>query len=435
MNATIAPRLAEIVGAENVTDDPNQLALFSADFSEQPVIPAGLVVTPKRTKQIPTLMRVCNELAVPVTVRGGGMSYTQAHVPKVKGTVILDMSGLNRVVDLNITDMHLTVETGITWMEIERALEGSGLHLPFGGTFSGERATVGGGLGNNCSGHKSGQAVDYLIGLEVVLADGRTIQTGGRATGRPVQTIREYGPDLTGLFIHDAGTFGIKTLATFKLERRPGGSEFACFGFNDTDQMIEALVQLCRQGIATENAAFSEYHNKLLASQPKPTQDEMTAMTRAVRHMAPTRWHGWRYLMSMARPGGLRFLANWKHSLSIAVDGATPGIARKQIRAVKALMRSLGGTALPPTLPIVYRADPFQPVERLIVGGDERNCAFPTNRLTTLGNAHELYRVADSFFAENRVFMEAHGLAHTIILSVFTMTRLASNRSFTGATP
>ncbi len=230
--------------------------------------------------------------------------------------------------------MYITVEAGCTWKQLYHVLDGTGYHLAFGGTMSGERATIGGALGNNAAAIKKGQAVDNVLGLEVALADGAGDPNGrprhgparrshARATGRPVGPMQHYGPDLTGMFMHDAGIMGVKTQVTLRIERRPGGSAFATFGFQQTPALIDAMCDLCRQGLMTDNAAFGEYHNRLFAGEPRPSREQMREMARAVIAMAPSRLTGMAWLARMARSRGLGFLSRWKHALVVSTDGYT----------------------------------------------------------------------------------------------------------------
>ncbi|MCC7411151.1 MAG: FAD-binding oxidoreductase [Gammaproteobacteria bacterium] len=404
-----------VVGKDRAITDAGLVELYSVDFSEVRKGRAGAVVRPATTAEVAAVVRIAHAARVPVCVRGGGMSYTQGYLPQHDGTLMLDMSGMNRIDEINVTDLYITVETGVTWQQLYHALDGSGYHLPFGGTFSGERATVGGGLGNSATAVKRGEIFDGLLGMEVVLPDGRVLQTGSRATGRPVQPLPNYGPDLTGLFCHDAGILGVKTRATFRLERRPRGLQFATFGFQDTHRLIDVMCTLGREGLVTENAAFSAYHNRMLASQPRPPAADIKAMIGAIRAMAPTRGQLWRYLLAMARPGGMKFLGAWQHALNVVVDGYDAAAARRQLREVKRLATALGATPLPPGLAIASRAKPFYPIEQLMVGAGAQTSTFPSNRCTSYSHAHELNDLAVTFFAENEQFMREHDLLHTII--------------------
>ena len=407
--------LEDIVGKYNVITGGELVEIYSVDFSEQSKGKAGLIIKPQETQQVPEIMRLINAAEIPVSVRGGGMSYTQGYLPEYDGSIMIDTTALNRIVEINTEDMYITVETGITWKELYHALDGTGYHLRFGGTMSGERATVGGAIGNNATAVKRGEVVDNLIGLEVVLMDGSVIQTGSRATGRPVQPMQNYGPDLTGLFVHDAGIMGLKTQATFRIERRPMGTAYATFGFQDTHQLIEAMCRISRLDVVSDHAAFSEYHNTMFANEPPPSREEVMEMAKAVHRVAAKPLQGWLNLVRMARPTGVKFLKNWKHSLHLIVDANDQVIARRHMREVRKVATSMGGRPLPPVLTIALRAMPFYPVERLIVGAYEENNTFPSNRITSLSRARELYDTAVAFFDENKDLMQQHGLKHTII--------------------
>ena len=415
ISGALRAALENVVGTDNVITAGELVEIYSVDFSEQSKGKAGLIIKPQETRQVPEIMRLINTAEIPVSVRGGGMSYTQGYLPEYDGSIMIDTTALNRIVEINTEDMYITVETGITWKELYHALDGTGYHLRFGGTMSGERATVGGAIGNNATAVKRGEVVDNLIGLEVVLMDGSVLQTGSRATGRPVQPMQNYGPDLTGLFIHDAGIMGVKTQATFRIERRPMGTAYATFGFQNTHQLIEAMCRISRLDVVSDHAAFSEYHNTMFSNEPPPSREEVMEMAKAVRRFAATPLQGWLNLVRMARPGGVKFLKNWKHSLHLIVDANDQVIARRHMREVRKVATSLAGKPLPPVLTIALRAMPFYPVERLIVGAYDENNTFPSNRITSLSRAHDLYDCAIAFFDENKDFMQQHGLRHTII--------------------
>ena len=144
--------------------------------------------------------------------------------------------------------MFITVEAGVTWKRIHEALAPFGLRLPFYGTFSGARATVGGGLSNGALFHgtaRHGTGADGVLGLELVLADGTLLRTGQAGFGgKPFY--RTFGPDLTGLFLHDCGAFGIKVEATLRLIRSPGHSGHASFVLPDIERAALLLAEVTR---------------------------------------------------------------------------------------------------------------------------------------------------------------------------------------------
>src|SRR5690606_9073548 len=118
------------------------------------------------------------EAGVAVSTRGGAMSYTRGHVPVRPDTVIIDATGLDRILEVNTVDRYVTVEPGVTWAQLRAALRGTGFRTPYIGTLSGNFATVGGGLSQNATGMGRVTLADHVMGLEVVLGDGRILRTG-----------------------------------------------------------------------------------------------------------------------------------------------------------------------------------------------------------------------------------------------------------------
>ena len=105
-----------------------------------------------------------------------------------------------------------------------------------------------------------GSAADQCIGLEVVLSDGKIIKTGSWATPhKPSPFFRTYGPDLTGLFLGDTGSLGFKTKIVLKLIPMPKYVEFASFAFNNYKEIVMAMSEISRRGIAAECFGFDPY--------------------------------------------------------------------------------------------------------------------------------------------------------------------------------
>lgn len=405
---------ASIVGDAAVLLGEAERRHHSTDFSEIELEIAVAVVIPRNRDHIVALARAARLHRVPLVARGGGMSYTLTYVPSRSGTVILDMTAMNRILEIDLKDLRVTVEPGVTWKQLDAALRPTGYRVPFLGTYSGEKATVGGGLGNNATGHGACDIGDHLLGIEVVLPDGRIVQTGARAHAASQPGVRGYGPDFTGLFTHDAGAFGIKTAASFRLVRRPAGVAFRSYGFRDEAALIDAMCETTRLGIASEITSFGAYHHRVFAAQPKPPPEEMRAMARAVVAAASSRWRGYRNLAEMAR--GLGRLLDWPRSVTVICDDWTQRGADANARTIDALMRRRGGRRLPGGIGIALRAQPFFEIGSLMVGL-EGESSFPSNFTVPLSLASELASEARAFFAENSAQMQCHGV-HTTTLYI-----------------
>ncbi len=407
---------AGIVGSQNVLLSQQDRKLFSTDFSEIELAVAAAVVRPGSIDQVVAIAQAAKEFGVVLCPRGGGMSYSLTYVPSRPDAVIIDMTAMNRILDIDIQDLRITVEAGVTWKQIHEALRPTGYRIPFLGTFSGERATVGGGLGNNATGHGALDISDFLLGMEVVLPDGRVLQTGARAHDAAAPIVRGYGPDFTGAFTHDAGALGIKTKASFRLVRRPAATAYRAYGFRDEKQLIDAMCAAQRLGIATEIMSFGTYHHRVFATQPKPPAQEAKALARLIVKEAGTTWRGVRRLAMLSR--GMNFLLDWPYSLTVMVDNVSQRGAEDGARQIDGVIVPLGGRKIRPVLGIALRAQPFVPIGALMVGTDGAS-SFPSNFTVPLSKAHELVAQARSFFADNEQDMRRHGVYTAFLLLSF----------------
>ena len=112
-----ATRLAAIVGDERVLTSPEDRRFFSLDFSEQPGELPLAVVRPRSCADVAEIVRISSQAGIAVNTRGGGMSYTRGHVPVRPDTIIVDATGLNKVIEVNTQDRYVVLETGVTWAE------------------------------------------------------------------------------------------------------------------------------------------------------------------------------------------------------------------------------------------------------------------------------------------------------------------------------
>lgn len=402
-----------IVGDAHIRTDEAHRRLMSIDFSEVRLSIAEAVLQPGSTAEVAALARAAHASGVKLVARGGGMSYTLAYVPRDPGTVLLDMSRMNRILRLDVVDKLAVVEPGVTWKQLHDALGPTGARIGCMGTMSGIAATIGGGLGNNATGWGRGDISDDLMGMEVVLADGRVVLTGACATNPDHPVLRSYGPDFTGAFTHDAGAFGIKTKAVFRLQRRPRGAASLCYGFQDTERLIAALCDVERLDVTASNMAFSHYHHRVFAEQ-KASAAAAKAMARLILDTAPSKLRGLKTLAGLARPGGMRYLLKWKHSTLGMIEAFDQPTADRMAAEARRVMRAHGGTALPASLGAVMRAEPYMPIERLMIGADGE-CTFPSNCGVVLSQAQELARLVQGFFAENKAEMARRRIVWTCL--------------------
>ena len=207
----------------------------------------GAVARPSSIDEVVDVLKVCNAHGIPVTAAGGRSGVTGGAIP-VFGGVALDMRGLAGVTGVDRTSGLVTALCGTYGPELARELEQRhGLtlgHWPQ----SIDVSTVGGWVACRAVGQYStryGKIEDIVNGLEVVLADGRVVRTGGLAGAGPRSST---GPDLTQLFLGSEGTLGIITSAQLRARPLPPTERRAAFAFPSFDEGLEAIRRTLQRG-------------------------------------------------------------------------------------------------------------------------------------------------------------------------------------------
>lgn len=250
--AALADRIAR-TGAAVSSDDTVLLDAardwwpIAIDWAAAGAVPRrpALVVRPASTAQVASVLAACNEAAVPVTAMAGRSGVCGGSLP-VHGGVSLDLTGLAGLVDVDETSLTADVRAGTFGPDLEDALASTGEGYTLGHwPQSMDLSTVGGWLACRGAGQYStryGKIEDMVVGLEVVLADGRVVRTEGH--GPRAAT----GPNLTQLFVGSEGTLGVITEARLRIHPRPAGHERRAFGFETFADGLEACRRILRRG-------------------------------------------------------------------------------------------------------------------------------------------------------------------------------------------
>lgn len=236
-------KIEAIVGPENISSDKVECLCFSRDMSVHVGVPDAIVFA-ETTEEISKIMALADEAAVPVTVRGSGTSVTGA-VLAWKGGIILDISRMNRIIEINHRDGYAVIEPGMICSHLNAAVGPSHFFPP--DPASAPLCSVGGMVSTNASGNRAlkyGTTKDWIMGLEVVLADGRAFKTGS------VAPKTSAGYDLTHLFVGSEGTLGVITKIIVKILPVPEYIAFSKARFPTLESGCEAASEILTSGIA-----------------------------------------------------------------------------------------------------------------------------------------------------------------------------------------
>lgn len=362
--------LQEATGADCVRTDEVARLLGAADLYAMGSPPVA-VVRPDSADAVARAVAATTLHGYAVVPRGGGLSYTGGYACGAENSVLFDLSGLNRIAEISEQDMFVTAEAGVTWKQLYDALKSRRLRLPFFGTFSGAGATIGGGLSHGAlffGSARYGSAADIVLGLEVASADGTLLRTGQWALQKKAKPVfRNFGPDLTGLFLHDGGAFGIKTKASLRLIRTPAATGFASFAFASFESAALALSEIARAGIAEEVYVLDPTSVAAAAERERGIGAAIAA-ARAVARSAGGGFAALRALADLAR-GGRSVIPTGAYTLHCVFAGSSEAaIAADRVNA-RSVALDQGGISIAASVPRLARADPF-PNLNAVLGHD-----------------------------------------------------------------
>lgn len=235
-------QLQSLLGPDRVLTGESELILHARDESHHPEHKPDVVIYPHHAQEISMVLQFANERKIPVTPWGAGTSMEANPVP-VYGGIVLDLSRMNQVIAIYPEDLQAVAQPGVTHVELNQKLSKYGLFFP---PDPGAPATIGGMVANNAAGIqaiKYGATKDYVLALEVVLADGKILKVGNRA----MRTSSGY--NLVGLFVGSEGTLGIFTEITVRLAGIPKAVSAATAAFPTLERAAQAVVQIVQSGL------------------------------------------------------------------------------------------------------------------------------------------------------------------------------------------
>ena len=249
----LASQLRKLLGNDLVADDSETLAAHSGDkwfAAETPEV----VVFAKSTSDISKLLKFASQNKIPVTARGAGYGYVGGCVPVRKG-IALSLMRMNRIKEIHFPDAIALVEPGVITADLKAAARASKLFYP-PDPASMKDCTIGGNVATNAGGPrclKYGVTRNYVIGLEVVLANGEVLRTGGRVHKN------KTGFDLIGLFVGSEGILGVVTEITLRLLPLPPARATLSAAFATTGQAAEVVQEIFAAGFLPSSLEIADH--------------------------------------------------------------------------------------------------------------------------------------------------------------------------------
>ena len=231
---------------------------------------------------------------------------------------------------------------GCTWAQLFEALKKRGLRTPYYGPMSGLVATIGGTLSQNSLFYGSGTygtAAESVLALDVITANGTCIRTGSSANRAGEPFYRYYGPDVTGLFLADAGALGIKVAATLRVIPFPKATEYASFAFDTFYDMVDAQIAIAREQLAAECFGLDPYLNGA-RSEVKDIKAGLSALA-GVATSEDSFAKGVKSAFAIAK-AGTGFLDNTLYTLHITADAPSADHAAWKINRINDICSAKG---------------------------------------------------------------------------------------------
>ncbi len=239
--STVLAELSALLGDRCATS-ADERTHHGRDESYHAPHPPDAVAYPTSVEEVQAIVRVCARHDVPIIPFGAGSSI-EGHVLALRGGVALDLRHMNRVLEVNAEDMDVAVEAGVTRLQLDRHLRDTGLTFPVD---PGADATLGGMAATRASGTTAvryGTMAANVLGLDVVLADGTLIHTGGRARKSSA------GYDLTHLLVGSEGTLGVIVGLRLRLHPVPEHVVAAVCAFPSVEHAVDTVIAAIQLGV------------------------------------------------------------------------------------------------------------------------------------------------------------------------------------------
>ncbi|MFO0878555.1 MAG: FAD-linked oxidase C-terminal domain-containing protein [Gemmataceae bacterium] len=239
----LVERLESTLGRQAVLSAGPELLVYECDGYTIEKNRPDVVVFPTTTDQVVQVVKICNELKVPFIPRGAGTSLAGGCLP-VDGGVVISLARMKRILEVDYRNRYAVVEPGVVNLWLTNHLKGHGWHFAPDPSSQGA-CTIGGNVATNSGGPhtlKYGVTVNHVLGVELVLPDGKVAQIGGPVEDAP-------GYDLTGVIVGSEGTFGVVTREWVRITRNPEAYRTLLGVFETVDDATNTISDIIGAGI------------------------------------------------------------------------------------------------------------------------------------------------------------------------------------------
>jgi glycolate oxidase len=240
--AQLVERLKQICGDAHVVTTAHQLKTYESDGLLQYAVTPGAVVLPQSADEVQQVVKACFDHATPFVARGAGSGLSGGALPHADGVVIA-LSRLRRILDVDLANQRITVEPGVTNIEVSRAVAPTHFYPP--DPSSQIVCTIGGNIAENSGGAhclKYGFTTNYVLAVDAILSNGTKVTIGGPQADRP-------GYDLLGALVGSEGTLAVVTRITLRVTAVPEAVRTLVAFFDEPAHAGEAVSAITRAGV------------------------------------------------------------------------------------------------------------------------------------------------------------------------------------------
>jgi glycolate oxidase len=237
--------LVDIVGTERVSNNAEELFIYSRDSGAQIPRSADYVVMPKTAEEVQSIIKLANKEKTPVTPLGGGFTLSALVVPN-KGGIVMDMKRMDKILEVNETNRYVLIEAGVSQAQLRAYLEKNHPKFQHSTPEAPPTVTVTANALIQGHGHISpryGVNSDMISGMEVVLPTGEICKIGSSSVS-PSWFTKGPLPDLSGLFVGWYGTTGVVTKLSIKIYPKPKYREVMAFSGDDVDLITDIIADV-----------------------------------------------------------------------------------------------------------------------------------------------------------------------------------------------